>query len=853
METLEVLNNRYQLLSRIKDGGFGIIYKGYDSVLGKDIAVKEIKPELLGNAWITTQFQNEARRVAKMNHQNIVHIFDLVQGTDDNFYIVMEYIDGLDLSTILRECQKRGEKIPQHFGIHIIAEVCKALDYAHNCSIFENNEQTSLVHQDISPSNIMVSKNGVVKLIDFGIAGVRQKAIAERNYIPLQGKVQYMSPEQVIPNAQFDRRSDLFSLGLVLYEVLEGRRYFLNEDSQKIIEILSNGKLKLKDIKSTPKALLEVLNKALAKSVEQRYQNANQFYIDLVTYLVTNADTARIENEVGGFISKLRRSPEETRKKPYDIGGPDILFDDILQDIHGDHQESSDDVIPSKTNDAFGNIEVIDSQKTTAPQTTPPFNPVPTENFDNTVELLDAGDEIKTVIDLVRLSTRGHKKLMIRISGVLVLLAILFLVVDTFVHWTPLGTDFYDRLFPPAIKISSVPADARVYLNGSALAGTTPLGIDDIKPGIYELKLEVDGYNPIVKSLHVPSKGEIQIKGERTRSGNKPYLFRFKTTLEISSNPQDAEVYINNIKYGQNTPCSITWETGEPFEIELRKPGYPTLAGFTLDTEKMLERIEDRRLWRFESQDNPYGGKIEGLFGKFFVFTSNPPDAFVYLDSDPNPITKTGKQNNIFLTAETHKVVFVKKGYNKKAFTVDVMTTKSHEIFTNLSRPVKFMAYDATNGATEDMKATITKITRKGKTVFRNKRTPAKLNLLSFSYQAFLSKEGYKNTKIKVSPRDKLVVVKMQPINAQFSVVALDAESGQPLSNVEVRYKSLDNPNTPEVLLDITDTEGTASGSLYPGLYLFRTSKSGFDYQEKTIMMQAQGLNLIEFNLTKHK
>ena len=106
MTEVRILNNRYQILSVIKEGGFGIIYKGYDNVLGKDVTIKEIKPELLGDPNIIEQFKSEARHVAKMNHQNIVHIFDFVQ-EEGNFYIIMEYIDGLDLSALIRNCKKK--------------------------------------------------------------------------------------------------------------------------------------------------------------------------------------------------------------------------------------------------------------------------------------------------------------------------------------------------------------------------------------------------------------------------------------------------------------------------------------------------------------------------------------------------------------------------------------------------------------------------------------------------------------------------------------------------------------------------------------------------------------------------
>jgi len=852
MEALKVLNNRYQLLTIIKKGGFGIIYKGYDSVLGKDVAVKEIKPELLKDDWYVEQFQKEARNVAKMNHQNIVHIFDLVQYDDRQFYIIMEYIDGIDLSRLLLESMKRGQLLPQHIGVHVVAEVCKALDYAHNCISHDRHEPLNLVHQDISPSNIMLSKHGIVKLIDFGIAGVQKKALEEENYVTLQGKVQYMSPEHVDMMAEMDKRSDLFSLGLVLYEILEGKRFFLTEESQKIIEILRNGKLKLRDFKHTPKPLQSVLSRALEKTPERRYQNANQLYIDLVTFLVLNADTSRIDQEIAGIVSKLSNgyATSDDWTDLLDIKESDTLFEDGMKS-DDDFDETSDSKrMPlAKPDEAY--IETVELNAPDVGQT--PIAP-PTENRggEYTETLTEIGDEIKTVIDVVRLSERGHKKMFIKGGLTLVGLVLGFFVLDVFMNWTAMGTQVYDTLFPPAIKIHSAPAGAIVYLNSDALPDKTPLAIDKIKPGVYELKLTADGYRPIIKSIQVPSKGEAEIKGEPVRRGSQPYLFRFKTTLEIESSPPDAEVYINGMKYGLNTPCSVTLEVGEACKLELRKQGFASLSGFSINTEQGVEEIDDRRLWQFETKRDPaVTYKARGLFGKFFTLQSNPPDALIYLDGHPDPAGRTGGQTKIFLTAVPHKITFRKEGYLAETINLNVGERTPLQLFAMLSRPVRFMAYDATNGKTKDLGAAITKIVRNDRTVVRRRTTPTAINLQPVEHEAFFSKKGFRETRVKVSPTDREVVALMEPLDAEVTVVILDASSNIPISNVEIRYKSLDNPRSSEILFNITDSDGTCTGNLSPGLYVFRTSKGGYRYQEQSAMIQASGLNMIEFNLSK--
>jgi hypothetical protein len=428
----------------------------------------------------------------------------------------------------------------------------------------------------------------------------------------------------------------------------------------------------------------------------------------------------------------------------------------------------------------------------------------------------------------------------------------LFLLLDTLFRWTGFGQQIYDTLFPPAIRIASVPAGAKVYLNNETLPGVTPLSIDEIQPGVYELKLTAEGYNPIVKSIHVPSKGDAEIKGEARRSGDQPYLFRFKTTLEIDSAPSDAEVFINGIKYGQNTPCSVTLEVGEACQLELRKSSFSNLLGFSLDTETQTEEIEDRRRWQFETVREPaVTYKVRGLFGKFFTFSSNPPEAFIFLNDNPNPIGKTGEQSKVFLTAAAHKITLRKEGYNAQTITLMVNEKTPPQHFAALTRPVKFAAFDATNGKNHDLNAVITKIVRNGKNIIRRKTTPTEINLPPVEHVAFFSKKGYRDAQIKIAPSDRFVNATLEPLEAQVTVVIVDTKNQAPLTNVEIRYKSLDKASSPDILFNITDTEGTCSGNLSPGLYLFRTSKSGYRYQEKSVMIQASGMNMIEFNLSK--
>ncbi len=845
----KTINNRYQLLNIIKKGGFGTIYQGQDSVLGKKIAVKEINKELLQDSWYISQFQNEARHIAKMNHPNIVRIFDLVETSDNQFHIIMEFIDGFDLSSILKKAQLEDIPIPVHLAVHIVAEICKALDYAHNCCHFESNEPLNLVHQDISPANIMIDRNGSIKLIDFGIAGAPPEELEEKNTVTLQGKIQYMSPEHVNIKQPIDKRSDIFSLGLVLYELIEGRRFFVHDDTHKIIEVLRNGKLKIKDISETPAPLKTVLEKALEKDIEKRYQNANQFYIDLVTYLVLSAENVNCELELKRFMSDFKsdiatsNGTEKTSTKTKSDEPSDVALNDSNKGaLPASDQSSSEQEIPQ-----FDISETVIDNPRNEELSLEIVPAIQEQNF----EYNEVGDdEIKTIIDIVRLSTRGHKKLVLRSSAIFLALLTLFFVMDISFQWTNVGAGVYDFFFPPAIKITSVPTGASVFLNDEKVNGKTPVSIADISPGVYELKLVSENYKPIVKSIYVPSKGQAEIKGEEVRSSNKPYQFRFKTTIEIESMPSGADVYINNIKYGQKTPCELTWEVGEDCEIDLRYDGFDDLEGFKLDTENHFEEIEDRRLWQFQLLEEPnYRYSVHGLFGKFVTVNSKPDDATIYLNDQPNSVGKTGSNATIFLTATKHKIKIKKRGYATKTINIAIGKDTPQTVYANLSRPVQFKAYDKIAGKSVDIEARVTKIIRNKKVVSSGKRTPFKINLMPFTYYATFTKAGYKQQRVKISPAQNLVEVNMEPDIGTFALVILDQNSGLPLSNVEVTLKSLDQPGTSEILIDVTDVDGTLNGTLKPGVYLLRTSKNGYGYQEKTVFINVEDINLIELNL----
>jgi serine/threonine protein kinase len=268
----------YRLLDRVAVGGMAEVFKAKRSgVEGfeKIVAVKRILPHLSDNKEFVDMFVNEAKMVAGLTHPNIVQIFDLGK-IDKSYYIAMEYVHGRDLRTIMRRAKEKGPKIPLELGLRIVSHVCSALEYAHR-KRDDRGRPMQIVHRDVSPQNILISFEGDVKLTDFGIAKAATKA-STTDRGALRGKLLYMSPEQAWGKA-IDCRSDLFSLGIVLYEMVTDQKPFLAPGGGSEMSILEMVRqCHIAPPKSVnpqnPESLDKLLRRGLDRDPSRRFQDA---------------------------------------------------------------------------------------------------------------------------------------------------------------------------------------------------------------------------------------------------------------------------------------------------------------------------------------------------------------------------------------------------------------------------------------------------------------------------------------------------------------------------------------------------------------------------------------------------
>ena len=300
---------KYFLLERINVGGMAEVFKakafgveGFERL----VAVKRILPNIAEDEEFITMFIDEAKIAVQLQHANIAQIFDLGK-VDDSYFIALEYVHGKDLRGDLRSpAQGRATGCRTAQVCFVVMQVCEGLDYAHNKRDAQGRE-LNLVHRDVSPQNVLVAYEGEVKLIDFGIAKAAGKASKTQAGI-LKGKFGYMSPEQV-RGLPVDRRSDIFALGIVLYELLTGERLFVGESDFSTLEKVRNVEILPPSTfnRQIPPELERIVLKALAKDVEDRYQNAIDLHDDLQAFLYSAGEFYSRKDLAGWMKQSLRR------------------------------------------------------------------------------------------------------------------------------------------------------------------------------------------------------------------------------------------------------------------------------------------------------------------------------------------------------------------------------------------------------------------------------------------------------------------------------------------------------------------------------------------------------------------
>ncbi len=282
VEPGQTLLGRYELIHRLGHGGMASVYLGRaigTAGFERLVAVKVIHPHLANEAEFVEMFLDEARIAAKIHHPNVCETIDL--GEDDGlFFMVMEYVEGETLSSLIRQLDKVDERLPVSVALQVAFDACRGLAAAHDLAEHDGSK-LDLVHRDVSPHNLLVTMDGRVKVVDFGImkaAGKRSSTLTGQ----LRGKLTYMSPEQA-RGEPVDRRSDIYAVGVILWELLAGTRFYRGKTDSEILAQVSLGRTRdIRDFRDDlPASVAVVLDKALATSRGDRYATALDMLKDL--------------------------------------------------------------------------------------------------------------------------------------------------------------------------------------------------------------------------------------------------------------------------------------------------------------------------------------------------------------------------------------------------------------------------------------------------------------------------------------------------------------------------------------------------------------------------------------------
>ncbi len=307
---------KYKLVRLIASGGMAEVYLARQAGAAgfeKLVCLKRILPHLARDKQFVEMFLNEARLAARLDHPNIVSILDLGEA-NGNYFIAMEFIDGPSLRAAAKRALERGERLPIPEIVKIVSMAAAGLHYAHELTD-AGGKPLGLVHRDISPDNVLVHRNGAAKVVDFGIAKAANSSSSTRTGT-LKGKVAYMPPEQ-LRGDPLDRRTDVFALGVVLYELLAGQRPWAGDSEVSLIgRIMTEDPPPLSTLRpDAPAGLVAVLDRALAKDREARYASCHDLQADLEALLVSLGQTiaqARISDFAKAYADPIAAPDENT-------------------------------------------------------------------------------------------------------------------------------------------------------------------------------------------------------------------------------------------------------------------------------------------------------------------------------------------------------------------------------------------------------------------------------------------------------------------------------------------------------------------------------------------------------------
>ena len=304
---------RYRVIEKLESGGMAEVFRAESTGLAgfrKQVAIKRVLSHLGRNSKFISMFLDEARLSAQLSHSNCVQVFD-IGVRDDDYFIVMEFIDGANLKTIATSMWNKGLSFPIPAATYIAHEICKGLSYAHELTD-RNGVPLGLVHRDVSPPNVLVTKHGEVKIADFGLAKASSQLEPSEPGV-IKGKFAYLSPEAA-HGEEVDCRADIFAVGIILWELLASRRLFTGDTDVQILYKVQAAKVpRISEInRSVPRELEHIIHRALARDRYERYSSARELGQDLSRFMFRFAQPVSGYN-IATIVQATMREKENAR------------------------------------------------------------------------------------------------------------------------------------------------------------------------------------------------------------------------------------------------------------------------------------------------------------------------------------------------------------------------------------------------------------------------------------------------------------------------------------------------------------------------------------------------------------
>lgn len=578
---------KYFLTERIAIGGMAEIYKaktfGVDG-FEKLLAIKKILPHYSADKEFISMLTDEAKLVVRLSHTNIVQIYDLGKVGDD-YYISMEFIDGVNMREVINRGKALKDKMPLPVCLYIISEICKGLDYAHS-KRDDQGEELNIVHRDVSPQNILISFEGESKIVDFGIAKAAMN-ISHTTAGILKGKVTYMSPEQTL-GKQVDGRTDIFSAGLLLYELVTGERLFTGESQIEVLNKIRSTHITEKSLAGKiPDDIRSLLAKALTYNPKDRYETAGDFQIALTKMLYSQYSDFS-PKQLAILIKKWFEAELKVRRKQATQESPSI--DTQTKSMMASAQDQKSIVAARESKKEMDKL---------LQDTTKPEDKITASYF---------RDQSQTKPERVirKKSPRINFFTKNRLSiGIAALIVVAF------------GVGLYKQLIKPPeevfvekgqVEITSTPQGADIFVDGEKSGKKTPTNLTGLKiKRDYFIRLQKEGFEPFEKKVFIPTEEPVALAATLKAI---PY-----GSLSVKSKPSGAKILVDGNETGKTTPANFDkLKIGDSYNIKLIKEGYiPFEKSITIADSKPISletSLEEIILGTIEVESEPRGAKI---------------------------------------------------------------------------------------------------------------------------------------------------------------------------------------------------------------------------------------------------